>query len=291
MNYLLCHQSKTCLILATVNQLQLRLPLTAGGFTVAQAIAELLAAKAAANRSQRYLTGLGYYLRQFAKGREDRPLAEFTSADIEAWMARYPGAYSRQTWLMRLSTLFAFAVRRGHLDKNPCTRIERVKVDKLPPKILTPAHAARFLQSVPGVCRAYLILGMYAGVRPEEIMRADWGAVNLDTKTIAIDGKTRQRRIVPLEPKAVKLLQGCVLQTGPLAPSLQTLNRWKRAARAGLGLKRWPQDLLRHTAASYLLALHGDAGKVATMLGNSSSILLTHYHEPVTAADCAAFWG
>jgi hypothetical protein len=57
-----------------------------------------------------------------------------------------------------------------------------------------------------------------------------------------------------------------------------------------LNLKIWPTDLLRHTAASYLLALHKDAGKVANMLGNSPQILLSHYHDPVTEADCKAFW-
>jgi hypothetical protein len=55
-------------------------------------------------------------------------------------------------------------------------------------------------------------------------------------------------------------------------------------------MAKFPQDLFRHTAASYLLALHGDAGKVATMLGNSSSVLLRHYHEPVNKADCDRFW-
>ena len=75
-----------------------------------------------------------------------------------------------------------------------------------------------------------------------------------------------------------------------MSPSLSTLRQFKLRACAALGLSRWPQDLLRHTAASYLLALHGDAGKVATMLGNSSSVLLTHYHEPVMPG-IARFFG
>jgi integrase len=68
------------------------------------------------------------------------------------------------------------------------------------------------------------------------------------------------------------------------------VRRFKRKARQALGLAAWPADLLRHTAASYLLALHDDVGKVAKMLGNSSAILLSHYHQPVKSEDCGQFW-
>jgi integrase len=141
-----------------------------------------------------------------------------------------------------------------------------------------------------GIGRPYLILGMYAGIRPEELMRLDWSAVDLVTKTVKVDGKTRRRRIVPLEPKAVNLLASFPLRTGPIATSYSIVRRIKHKAAAILGFKDWPHDVLRHTAASYLLALYGDAGKVSTMLGNSSAILLTHYHEPVSKADCERFW-
>jgi len=288
-----CYQAGTCLILhATRNLSQMALPLSRAGFSVsfAQAARELIAAKTAANRRPRYVTSLRYYLAQFSKGRENLPLENFTPAEIEAWLNRYPGAYARQTWLNRLSTLFSFAVRRGYLLANPCVRIERVSVDRPPPLILTPGQAQTALRVIPALARPYFILGLFAGIRPEEIERMDWSQIDLVTKTVRVDGKTRQRRIVPLEPRAVELLNGCVLKRGPVAPAHITLCRVKRKVRNALGLKKWPQDLLRHTAASYLLALHGDAGRVATRLGNSPAVLLTHYHEPVTAADCAEFW-
>jgi hypothetical protein len=54
-------------------------------------------------------------------------------------------------------------------------------------------------------------------------------------------------------------------------------------------LKRWPQDVLRHTAASNLLAHHQDVGKVAAFLGNSAGILLTHYKALVEKEDAEKF--
>jgi len=252
----------------------------------------LIAAKSAGNRRAVYVKNVKYSLDRFAAGLENKPLADFTVADVEEWLGRFSAAGYRQTWLSRISTLFAFAVRRDFISKNPCDKIERITVDRLAPKILSPSQVETLLRVTPGVCKAYVILGTFAGIRPDELLKMDWQAVNLDTKTVTVnDAKTRRRRIVPLEPRAVTLLSGCPLQRGAIAPSNSTVRRFKRRACAVLGLASWPKDVLRHTAASYLLALHGDAGKVATMLGNSSSVLLRHYHEPVINGDCGHFWG
>jgi len=285
--------SGKCLFLKTAKSLscqQLGLAVFDESITIIDAIGKLLAAKKTANLRSNYVDSLKFYNTKFAKGREQTPLNQFTFKDVEAWLAQFENANARQTWLNRISTLFSFAVRRGWIAANPCDRIDRVRVDHNPPAILTPKQAGALLALVPTLSRPYLILTLFAGIRPEEVMRLDWSAINLETKTVRVEGKTRQRRIVPLEPNAAALLAGCPLRRGSVTPSLATLRRFKRRARAALGLAKFPQDLFRHTAASYLLALHGDAGKVATMLGNSSSVLLRHYHEPVSQADCALFW-
>ena len=272
--------------------LQMRPPIQAGriGVSLNSAIEDLLSAKRNANRRERYITSLGYYLRQFAKGREQTPLLDFSPADVESWMLRYSGAYARQTWLNRLSTLFSFAVRRGHVEKNPCDRVERVTVDRKPPVILTPQQARTLYAATPTVMRPYLVLGMFAGLRPEEIERLDWKEIDLKTRTVTVDGKTRRRRIVTLEPKAVALLESHPLKKGAVAPSNSTIDRWRKTSRKLLGLARWPQDLLRHTAGSFLVALLKDAPAVALRLGNSEKVLMSHYVVPVSATDCAAFW-
>ena len=66
--------------------------------------------------------------------------------------------------------------------------------------------------------------------------------------------------------------------------------RWLRTMRDHLGFKAWPQDVLRHTTASQLLALRKDAVAVALELGNSPQVLLTHYLELVTWKQAAEFW-
>jgi hypothetical protein len=68
-----------------------------------------------------------------------------------------------------------------------------------------------------------------------------------------------------------------------------TRRRYLRALRDYLRFKRWPQDVLRHTAASNLLAFHQDAGKVAAFLGHSAGILLRHYKALVFREDADAW--
>jgi integrase/recombinase XerD len=262
---------------------------------IAQCIDDLLKAKRVANRRERYVKSLDSYLHFFARGREDKPLADFTRQDVEDWLGKYSTAYSRQTWLNRISTLFSFAVRRNVVARNPCDQVERVTVDKKRPRILTPAEANLLLQRCPTLMIPYLTLAMFAGIRPEEVMRMKWEDIDLDTRVAFVDGKTRRARYVPLEPRAVKLLADHPIKTGPVVPgpAISTnaaVRAWRESARQLLGLPRFPQDLLRHTAASYLIALLGDAGKVAKRLGNSEKTLSSHYYAPMTDRTCAEFW-
>jgi integrase len=109
---------------------------------------------------------------------------------IEAWMRRTKNPYTRQTYLGRLNTLFSFALRRGYVSVNPCVRIERVTIDLKPPLVLKPDQAQALFDLYPTRLKPYVIFGMYAGVRPEEIQRLDWSAVNMKTKTVKVDGNS-----------------------------------------------------------------------------------------------------
>lgn len=296
MNWLptLCHKQNRCLILqATENFRQELLP---GGvfndLSLNHIIKEVLLAKQTGNRRKPYLSSLQHYLKRFAVGRESQSITSISIQDIEAWLSKYKNPSSRQTWLNRISTLFSFAVRRGYIRENICNRIERVTIDRRPPKILTVEQAKKLLQWCPTTFKPYLILAMFAGVRPQEIERLDWKDINLETKTVRINFAKVQshRRIVPLEPIAVKYLSEHPLKNGVVCPTSAVLRRWKRKARIILGFDHWPKDIFRHTAASYLIALHENVDRVAKDLGNSRKVLLTHYHEPVTKEQSELFW-
>ena len=169
----LCILQNRCLLLEAAHQL--RLPrLSRGGFGVVASlpvslvIAELVAAKTRANRRADYVKSLGYYLNRFAAQQKDKPLALFTTAEVENWLKPFQVPSLRQTWRNRISTLFAYGLRVGHCENNPCDRIERISIDRPPPFIFTPAQSQLLLKIVPPVCKPYLILGMFAGKRVNE---------------------------------------------------------------------------------------------------------------------------
>jgi integrase len=170
---------------------------------------------------------------------------------------------------------------------------ENQKRLELVPRIFTVAEARTALEFVRATTPRLLpwfVLGLFAGIRPEEADRLDWAAVDLERGLVRVDAaasKVRQRRVVPLAPAAVAWLK----LGGDLPLPLTSRRRYVRRLRDRLGWAAWPQDVLRHTAASFLLAEHQDAAKVALWLGNSPKILLTHYHEMVSDAEKVAFWG
>ena len=148
------------------------------------AVAECLQAKRQANRRPAYLKDLEMRLNQFIRGREQTPVHRVTFEDVSRWVyAPNQGPQTMQTRRKRVSALFEFCLRRGYAATNPCARVEAPAVDYQPPLILSPAQAARglrqakadLLQLVP-----YLTLGLFAGIRPTELDRLTWEAVDLD---------------------------------------------------------------------------------------------------------------
>ena len=76
----------------------------------------------------------------------------------------------------RLSALFAFAVRRGWMPRNPCERLEHITIERTPPKILGADLAGRMLRGALTQVRAWVVLGLFCGLRPSEAARMDWGS-------------------------------------------------------------------------------------------------------------------
>lgn len=270
-------------------------PPTSPGLAVA--IAQLVAAKRASQLRPAYIASLETYLGAFARGRESKPVGSFTPDDIRQWFdARKEKPGTMASNIGRLSSLFAYAVRRGWLPGNPVDGVERPRLEGRTPQILTVRQAARLLVFIRrrhprGL--AWFVLALLAGIRPEECDRLTWVAVDLREGIVTIDAaasKVRRRRIVHLQPAAAAWLKIARQEGGELPLAHVTRRRYLRAARERLGWTAWPQDILRHTCASYLLALWQDAGRVASELGNSAGILLRHYRELVRRVDAERFW-
>jgi len=254
-----------------------------------------LEAKSQQNLRERYLSSLESYLQRFAARFVGMTVADVTTELLEEWFKeRGEPPSSRNANRGRLSALFSFSKRRGWLWDNPCDCLERPRLERKAPEILSPEQAELLLKTVrqhwPDSL-AHVVLLLLAGVRPDEALRLRWDDIRLDganpTVTIsAAASKVRQRRIVKLMPSAVAWLR----LGGKLPISRMTRKRLVWRMRQTLSFEDWPRDILRHTAASYLLAHTESPGRVSMMLGNSEKILRVHYVELVTAEDATKFW-
>jgi site-specific recombinase XerD len=258
---------------------------------LAEAIDEVLEAKKAANRRPAYLAELGRYLRVFARGRESMTVGEFGVLEIEAWFGtRNESPGTRAGNVGKLSALFDHCWRRGYISENPCLRVEKPHIEIGVPEILSVDQCDRLMQAVLQTDKGLipeLALGMFAGVRPKEIARLTWDKIDVRRKLLTIDAaasKVRHRRLVTLHPTCVAWLK-----CGGELPVEKNRRRRMDALKEVANLEEWPHDVLRHTAASHLVALHG-ARTAADMLGHSESMLFKHYREIVRPQDAKRFW-
>jgi integrase len=158
--------------------------------------------------------------------------------------------------------------------------------------------------------RSALALMLLAGIRPHEVCGPQkpwllWRHINLEEKLIRIPAeiaKTGRKR------GSARLLEGLpdalwhwLEPRGDEHPVAFAEARQVVRTCAGLagygharfgGGEAWPQDALRHTFASYALALTSDPGKVSLWLGHEGKprTLYNHYRGMATLAHATAFF-
>ncbi len=116
----------------------------------------------------------------------------------------------------------------------------------------------------------------------------DWAEIDFAQGHIEIKAakaKTASRRIVPLLPALRAWLEPLAKTSGPLWKYGKLegfLNAWSKC-KPHLPVKV-PVNSLRHSYASYRLAVVNDAQKVALEMGNSPRKLFENYRQLVTPA-------
>lgn len=205
-----------------------------------------------------------------------------------------------------LKGLFNHGVKHGKCPGNPAAL---VPVPKLPDdegvSVLTPAECLDLLRGCSDKILPGILISLFAGLRPEsEMQRLDWAQVKLDEgfiEVMAKKSKSAQRRLVHVEPVLrawLKSWRKKLPTAGPVWPADVTGRRHWRSARLaagwgeGEGLRPWPQDVLRHTFASYHFARGKNANATAAELGHASTKkLFSNYRGVVTGEAAGKFWG
>lgn len=270
---------------------------------VDDAINEFLDLKKAAGKSPRYLGDLRYKLNRFATDYGETLMAEISPAILDAWLEGLGvSPVTRNGFHRVLSVFFEWGGKRGYCNReeNPARAAETAKETRGRVPIFTPAEIRVILDAAPADLLPVVALGAFAGLRPEEIRRLDWRAVDFLRKRIDIDAavsKTAANRYVPMSETLIAWIQPLAKAAGAIAPPnlyrrLWTFHKELSAPDAATGRPAvaWKHNALRHSFASYALAREEDAARVALWLGHvSPAMTFKHYRERVTP-EAAGEW-
>lgn len=261
---------------------------------VTDCLAQFLETKSSKGFSPLYIRSLRQYLTAFATRHNSKPLDELTSSDIEQWFeSRGESGSTRASNLGRLSSFFAFAVRRGYIQRNPCDCIERDRITVKPVSILDGAKvikALRWTSRREPRYLAFIVLALLCGLRPHEAMQTSWSNIDMVNRVVRVEAQTsknRRRRIVELQEGCHTWLSIALAKGSMLPITHISRRRFMRKLREALGFEKWPQDIMRHTCATYRLAWSQNPAATALTLGHSQSTLLRNYNGVVSKSDAS----
>lgn len=266
---------------------------------VPDVVASFVASKAGKGRSVHHLGRLRRDLEAFAESFPGM-IDELTRAGVEKWLnGRKVGARRWNNLRESIVALHRFARREGLLGAT-LTGPELIERRRVESDVATyaPDELRKLLAVVPHEWLPFVVFGAFCGIRPMEISPdpksgkpgLTWGNVLWAKGKVDIPArvsKTRRRRFVPLSDAAVAFLHDRRHEpaSARLCPFLRSPSEvWAKAA----GVP-WKPNALRHSYASYRLALTQDMAALALELGNSPAMIFTHYLD-LQFEDVATEW-
>jgi len=155
---------------------------------------------------------------------------------------------------------------------------------------------SRRIMSGAGDLAPALALMLFAGIRPHEVAGdhkppLEWKHIDRKGKIIRIPAdiaKTGRARI--LEGLPANIWSFFPGGTGPVSPISST--QLARHARRLSGREKWTPDALRHSFATYHVALFGDPGRTSLLMGHegSTTMLYRHYRGLTTQSEGKMFF-
>lgn len=252
---------------------------------------------------------------------EGRNVSTVTTAEIKKWLLDLDlSARSIKNYRNTVGELFRYALQKEYIFKNPLKGFsdEENKLinggnDYNEPEVLTITEAKKLLT----IARKHedigflptVTIGLFCGVRTEELKRMEWHEVRLNEETpfVSIPStKAKKRRIrhVEIPDNGLAWLKICNNRKGKIAPfrddkefdnrfkRLLQLAGWMHKNEDGKIRSSWKKNCMRHSFGSYDYALHGDPIRTARLLGHKSNddVLFNHYRALATKAKAQKYF-
>lgn len=146
--------------------------------------------------------------------RPPRSDLDITSSDIDAWLRGLNVSQSsRNSMLLYVNILFSFALEQNYLPEGKpiaSSQLRKVKVKSSDIEIFTAAEFRKVIHVAPIHLIPLLSISAFSGVRPAELARLNWSAMDLERRLIEIradQAKTASRRLVPITDNLAAWLQ------------------------------------------------------------------------------------
>jgi len=254
-----------------------------------------LRARSAAERTRR---AYGVDLGQFVEWAGDRPPSEIRHRDVRRYAAGLssvgaaPATVARK--LAAIRGLFDYLVRTERVGQNPADLVTSPKRGEKLPRVLSAEQVRKLLERIPAGTplelrdRAMLELAYSCGLRCEEIVNLDLGALDFETEQLRVLGKGSKERLLPVGEPAQRALRRYqergrrALAGDPRELALflsksgrrlsnsdvtRRLGLWVREAALAAGVS--PHSL-RHSFATHLLEGGADLRTIQELLGHAS---------------------
>lgn len=251
------------------------------------------------NNRQRTVATLVSFARNLAKTFNDVLITDLDRNRIEEFLnnlkaqdGEQVSQQTRRNYLGRLKQFFNWCVAEELLPSNPTTTI-KVRVEPKVPEAFTIDQVRKLLGIVQRPKHrpliGYVAIGLFAGLRPQETARISWSNIHRDNHVISIapnQSKTKRARNPELNSTLEAWLDLLPINE-PLIP--KNLNRRITAYRNDIGFE-WLPDGLRHTYATYWLGVHENRSKLALLMGNTESVIASHYVHPLAKKIAEPYW-
>lgn len=209
--------------------------------------------------------------------------------------------------LAAIRGLYGYLVRTEKVGANPAELVSSPKRSEKLPTVLSTEQMRTLLERIPARTplelrdRAMLELAYSCGLRCEEIVNLDEGALDFETEQLRVLGKGQKERLLPVGEPAQKALRRYLekgrraLEADPREHALflsksgrrlsnsdvtRRLGLWTREAALAAGVS---PHALRHSFATHLLEGGADLRTIQELLGHAS-ISTTQVYTRVDAA-------
>jgi len=206
--------------------------------------------------------------------------------------------------LAAVRALFRVQTQLGRMEQNPADLVAAPKRPKTLPRVLKAEEVVLLLDRIPATTpleqrdRALLELAYSSGLRAEELVSLEAGAVDFDAETVRVEGKGGKTRLVPVGEHALAAIarylerarpalrvergDGPAAQREPMFLSktgrrLSTsdvrrrLRTWTRMTQGRApALAQAHPHTLRHSFATHLLEGGADLRSIQELLGHAT---------------------